>query len=104
MGPRDRKRKPRLDERVVTEGLADSRTLARSLVLAGRVLVDDVPVDKPGTRIADDAQIRLKGTARRFVSRGGDKLDGALADLEVDPTGFSCLDVGASTGGFTDCL
>ena len=88
----------------MTDGLAESRSLARSLVLAGRVLVNDVPVDKPGTRIADDAEIRLKGTARRFVSRGGDKLDGALEDLGIDPTGCSCLDVGASTGGFSDCL
>lgn len=88
----------------MAEGLADSRSLARSLVLAGRVLVDDVPVDKPGTRVAEDARIRLKGPARRFVSRGGDKLAGALDGLGVDPAGLACLDVGASTGGFTDCL
>lgn len=97
-------RRPRLDERVHAEGLADSRTLARSLILAGRILVDDVPVDKPGTRIRDEAVLRLKGVARRYVSRGGEKLEGALTDLGVDPRGLSCLDVGASTGGFTDCL
>lgn len=103
-GRSERPRKPRLDERVVAEGLADSRTLARSLILAGRVLVDDVPVDKPGTRVRDEARIRLKGRARRYVSRGGDKLEGALDDLDLDPRGLSCLDVGASTGGFSDCL
>ena len=103
-GKPSRSERPRLDERVVAEGLADSRTLARSLVLAGRVLVDDVPVDKPGTRVADGARIRLKGRPRRFVSRGGEKLEGALDDLGIDPAGLACLDVGASTGGFTDCL
>ena len=68
------------------------------------MLVNDVPVDKAGTRVGDDAVVRIKGELRRYVSRGGDKLAGALADLAVDPSGLSCLDVGASTGGFTDCL
>ena len=72
--------------------------------MAGQVLVDDVPIDKPGTRVRDDAALRLRGVASRFVSRGGDKLDGALDDLGIDPAGRLCLDVGASTGGFTDCL
>jgi 23S rRNA (cytidine1920-2'-O)/16S rRNA (cytidine1409-2'-O)-methyltransferase len=72
--------------------------------MAGQVLVDDVPVDKPGTRVRDDATLRLRGIASRFVSRGGDKLEGALDDLGIDPRGKLCLDVGASTGGFTDCL
>ncbi len=103
-GPPPAQRRPRLDERVHAEGLAESRSLARALVLAGRVLVNDEPCDKPGTRVAEDAVLRLKGEARRYVSRGGDKLEGALADLGVDPTGLCCLDVGASTGGFTDCL
>jgi len=94
----------RLDERVVREGLAPSRSAARALILAGRVLVDDEPVDKAGTRIATDRIIRLKGGLRRFVSRGGEKLAGALEDLGLDPSGRRCLDVGASTGGFTDCL
>jgi len=74
------------------------------LIRAGRVLVDDVPVDKPGTRVRDDAQVRVRGELRRFVSRGGEKLAGALSDLGVDPRGRFCLDIGASTGGFTDCL
>jgi len=97
-------RRPRLDERVYAEGLAESRSVARALVLAGRVLVNDEPIDKPGTRVAEDAVLRLKGEARRYVSRGGEKLAGALADLGIDPGGRACLDVGASTGGFTDCL
>jgi 23S rRNA (cytidine1920-2'-O)/16S rRNA (cytidine1409-2'-O)-methyltransferase len=61
-------------------------------------------VDKAGARVAEDAQIRVRGQERRFVSRGGDKLAGALADLGVDGRGRHCLDIGASTGGFTDCL
>jgi 23S rRNA (cytidine1920-2'-O)/16S rRNA (cytidine1409-2'-O)-methyltransferase len=68
------------------------------------VLVDDVPVEKPGARIAAAARVRLRGAPRRFVSRGGEKLAGALLDLGIDPAGRRCLDVGASTGGFTDCL
>ncbi len=94
----------RLDERLVAAGLADTRTKAQALIMAGQVLVDDVPIDKPGTRVRDDAALRLRGVANRFVSRGGDKLEGALEDLGVDPAGKLCLDVGASTGGFTDCL
>ena len=95
----------RLDERVVEEGLAESRNRARALILSGVVLVDDVPVDKVGQRVSPEAAIRLKGGAPpRIVSRGGEKLAGALEDLGVDPAGRVCLDVGASTGGFTDCL
>jgi 23S rRNA (cytidine1920-2'-O)/16S rRNA (cytidine1409-2'-O)-methyltransferase len=94
----------RLDERVLREGLAESRTAARAMILAGRVLVDDQPVDKAGTAVRADAAVRLKGGPRRFVSRGGDKLAAALDELGLDPNGRDCLDVGASTGGFTDCL
>jgi 23S rRNA (cytidine1920-2'-O)/16S rRNA (cytidine1409-2'-O)-methyltransferase len=96
--------KQRLDQRVVAEGLAESRSRAEALIRAGRVLVDDVPVDKPGASVAPDARIRLRGGERRFASRGGDKLAGALEDLGVAPAGRVCLDVGASSGGFTDCL
>jgi len=88
----------------VEEGLADSRSRARALILSGRVLVNDAPVDKAGARVPTDAHIRLKGGRARYVSRGGDKLEGALADLGVDPNGRFCLDIGASTGGFSDCL
>jgi 23S rRNA (cytidine1920-2'-O)/16S rRNA (cytidine1409-2'-O)-methyltransferase len=94
----------RLDERVLALGLADSRAKAQALVMSGVVLVDGAVVDKPGTRLAPDAEIELRGAASRFVSRGGDKLAGALEDLGVDAAGRVCLDVGASTGGFTDCL
>jgi len=96
--------RPRLDERLLTEGLADTRARAQALIRAGKVLVDDTPIDKPGTRIAADATLRVRGDDRRFVSRGGEKLAGALADLGIDPSGRVCLDLGASTGGFTDCL
>ena len=68
------------------------------------MLVDDVPVDKAGSRIKPESQVRLRGAPGRFVSRGGEKLAGALDDLQVAPVGLHCLDVGASTGGFTDCL
>jgi 23S rRNA (cytidine1920-2'-O)/16S rRNA (cytidine1409-2'-O)-methyltransferase len=94
----------RLDERVVEAGMAESRTAAQALIRTGRILVDDVPVEKPGTRIRSDAALRLRGETRRYVSRGGEKLAGALEDLSIDPNGLACLDVGASTGGFTDCL
>jgi 23S rRNA (cytidine1920-2'-O)/16S rRNA (cytidine1409-2'-O)-methyltransferase len=94
----------RLDERVVEAGMAESRTAAQALIRTGRILVDDVPVEKPGTRVRSDAALRLRGETRRYVSRGGEKLAGALEALSIDPTGLACLDVGASTGGFTDCL
>jgi 23S rRNA (cytidine1920-2'-O)/16S rRNA (cytidine1409-2'-O)-methyltransferase len=94
----------RLDERVVREGLAESRSAAQALILAGRVLVDDGRVDKSGARVATDSVVRLKGGQRAFVSRGGDKLAAALDAFAIDAAGHRCLDVGASTGGFTDCL
>jgi 23S rRNA (cytidine1920-2'-O)/16S rRNA (cytidine1409-2'-O)-methyltransferase len=94
----------RLDERLVRDGHAETRTKAQALIRTGRVLVDDVPVEKPGAKVREEAAVRLRGEERRFASRGGEKLAGALADLGVDPAGRVCLDVGASTGGFTDCL
>lgn len=94
----------RLDERVVGEGLAETRARARALIMTGTVLVDDVPVDKAGAVVRPDAQIRIKGGVRRFVSRGGEKLDGALDDLGLHPANGFFLDIGASAGGFTDCL
>ena len=66
--------------------------------------MNDVPVDKPGARVRPEERVRVRGEERRFVSRGGEKLAGALGDLGLDPAGRVCLDVGASTGGFTDCL
>jgi len=88
----------------VALGIAPNRTRARALILAGRILVDDVPVDKAGASVRSDAEIRLKGELPRFVSRGGEKLEGALVDFGLDVGGLRCLDVGASTGGFSDCL
>lgn len=88
---------------MLREGLADSRSRAQALIRTGRVLVDDVPVEKPGTRVAPNAALRLRGGAGRFVSRGGEKLEGALEELGLDPRGTACLDLGASTGGFVDC-
>jgi 23S rRNA (cytidine1920-2'-O)/16S rRNA (cytidine1409-2'-O)-methyltransferase len=101
---RARRTGARLDERLLAEGLAESRSRAQALVLAGEVLVDGTVVDKPGTRVRPEQRVGLRPPRHRFVSRGGDKLAGALEDLGVDPAGLVCLDVGASTGGFTDCL
>jgi 23S rRNA (cytidine1920-2'-O)/16S rRNA (cytidine1409-2'-O)-methyltransferase len=96
--------KQRLDELVAARGLAESRSRAQALILAGRVFVDERRVDKPGTRVRAEAALRVREPERRFVSRGGEKLAGALADLGLSVRGLHCLDVGASTGGFTDCL
>src|SRR5438067_1783628 len=96
--------KTRLDVLLVERGLAASRERARALILAGRVLVKEQKVDKPGVSIAGDAAIRLLGEDLPFVSRGGIKLAGALDHWQIDVRGRACLDVGASTGGFTDCL
>jgi 23S rRNA (cytidine1920-2'-O)/16S rRNA (cytidine1409-2'-O)-methyltransferase len=97
-------KKERLDVLVHQLGLAESRTRAQALILAGQVVVDDQRVDKPGTRVSVEAAIRLKGEVMPYVSRGGLKLKGALDAFQLDVTGAICADVGASTGGFTDCL
>jgi 23S rRNA (cytidine1920-2'-O)/16S rRNA (cytidine1409-2'-O)-methyltransferase len=97
-------KKERLDVLVVDKGLAESRTRAQALILAGQVVVDDQRVDKPGTRVPVDAVVRLKGEGLKFVSRGGLKLEAALNHFHLDVTGAICADIGASTGGFTDCL
>lgn len=94
----------RIDVLLVERGLCDSRARAQARVLAGEVIVDDQRVDKPGTKVARDAAIRLRGEEMPWVSRGGLKLDAALGWFDVDPKGRVCLDVGASTGGFTDVL
>jgi 23S rRNA (cytidine1920-2'-O)/16S rRNA (cytidine1409-2'-O)-methyltransferase len=98
------KKQQRLDQLVFERGLAESRSRAQALILAGRVVVDDHRVDKPGTRIDPGAQIRIKGTDHPWVSRGGVKLQGALKEFALQVEGLVALDVGASTGGFTDCL
>ncbi len=96
-------RRERLDLLLVTAGLAASRSQAQALIRAGRVQVDGKLVDKPGTTVPGSAQLEVR-TPPRFVSRGGEKLEAALSVFAVDPGGRVCLDVGASTGGFTDCL
>lgn len=96
--------KERLDVLLVERGLAPTRAKAQALVLAGQVVVDDRRVDKPGTRVAREAVLRLKGEVLRYVSRGGLKLEAALDRFGLDVTGALCADIGASTGGFTDCL
>lgn len=99
--PRTRER---LDRLVFERGLARSREHARALIMAGSVLVADRPVDKPGTAVPADAEIRLRGEVSPYVSRGGAKLEKALEEFSIDVTGRTVMDVGASTGGFTDCL
>lgn len=96
--------KARLDVLLVERGLIASRERARAMILAGRVLVSEQKIDKPGASVPADAPIRLLGEDLPFVSRGGLKLDAALTHWEINVGGRSCLDVGASTGGFTDCL
>ena len=94
----------RLDRRLLEEGLAADLPAATALIRAGKVLVSDVVVDKPGTLVRYTAPLRLRGAPARFVSRGGLKLDSALTAFGVDPSGLVAADLGASTGGFTDCL
>jgi 23S rRNA (cytidine1920-2'-O)/16S rRNA (cytidine1409-2'-O)-methyltransferase len=96
--------KERIDKLMVERGLAESRTRAQALILAGQVLVREQRVDKPGQLFDPDAEIRIKGETLRYASRGGLKLEAALREFNIDPAGKNCLDVGASTGGFTDCL
>jgi 23S rRNA (cytidine1920-2'-O)/16S rRNA (cytidine1409-2'-O)-methyltransferase len=102
--PTDRPRKERLDVLLVDLGLAPTRARAQALVLAGQVVVDDQRVDKPGTRVSTEAAVRLKGEPMPYVSRGGLKLEAALKHFDLDVRGAVCADIGASTGGFTDCL
>jgi 23S rRNA (cytidine1920-2'-O)/16S rRNA (cytidine1409-2'-O)-methyltransferase len=94
----------RLDKLLVDRSLAASRERAQALILAGRVLVDDQRVDKPGTSVADDVVIRMLGDDLRYVSRGGLKLEAALEAWAISVEGLACADIGASTGGFTDCM
>jgi 23S rRNA (cytidine1920-2'-O)/16S rRNA (cytidine1409-2'-O)-methyltransferase len=96
--------KVRLDKLLLDRKLASSRQRAQALILAGQVLVNEQKVDKPGTNVSSDAELRLRGVAPRYVSRGGVKLEKALEHWNIAVNGRTCLDVGASTGGFTDCL
>ncbi|MBE3572321.1 MAG: TlyA family RNA methyltransferase [Moorella humiferrea] len=95
--------KQRLDVLLVSKGLFPSRQQAQAAIMAGEVLVNDVPVDKPGAKVPLEAEIRLTGRPLPYVSRGGLKLEKALRDFNIDLRQKVVLDVGASTGGFTDC-
>lgn len=95
--------KKRLDLVLVEQGLAPTRSRAKSIILAGKVLVEDQVVDKAGTMVAENARLRLRGADRPYVSRGGQKLEHALNRFSIDLAGRRVLDVGASTGGFTHC-
>ncbi|MBI4164489.1 MAG: TlyA family RNA methyltransferase [Acidobacteria bacterium] len=99
-----RAEKIRADRLVVERGLAESREKAQALILAGQIFADNQKVEKCGALIDDGAELRLRGEKLKYVSRGGVKLAGALDHFGVSPAGKICLDVGASTGGFTDCL
>lgn len=94
----------RLDQLLHQRGFYPSREKARRAVMAGSVLVNDQKIDKPGTAVKQDATIRVLDNKEPYVSRAGRKLAAALDRFQLDPTGWRCLDVGASTGGFTDCL
>ena len=96
--------KTRIDVLLLERGLVPSRERARALILAGRVLVNEQKVDKPGANVPPEAVVRLLGEDLKYVSRGGLKLEGALDHWEISVEGRECIDVGTSTGGFTDCL
>jgi 23S rRNA (cytidine1920-2'-O)/16S rRNA (cytidine1409-2'-O)-methyltransferase len=97
-------RTERLDKLILEKRIAQSRERARALVMEGRVTANGRLIDKPGTRVSIDAQIQLRGEDLPYVSRGGKKLEGALKAFGIDPYGAVVIDVGSSTGGFTDCI
>ena len=96
--------KSRLDVMLVERGLAPSREKAQALILAGKVRVEGMDAPKAGSRVGETAQIAVTGKAHPYVGRGGVKLEAALREFGVDPSGLVCMDIGASTGGFTHCL
>ena len=97
-------KKIRLDVLLVEQGLLDSRQKAQAHIMAGLVFVNGQRVDKPGTAVANDAQIEVRGRALPYVSRGGLKLEKAMKTFPITLEGKICADIGASTGGFTDCM
>jgi 23S rRNA (cytidine1920-2'-O)/16S rRNA (cytidine1409-2'-O)-methyltransferase len=97
-------KKIRLDQLIVDRGLAESKTRAQALVMAGHVFVGDAKAAKPGQQVAEDAAVTVKGSDHPWVSRGGIKLAHALEEFAIDVTGMIAIDVGSSTGGFTDVL
>lgn len=97
-------KKIRLDQRVFDLGLSESREKAKALIMAGSVFVNGQKETKPGAPVTEEADIQVKGEKLPYVSRGGLKLEKALNTFAIDPAGYTCIDCGASTGGFTDCL
>ncbi len=97
-------KKERLDKLLVEKGLVKSRERAKALIMAAKVLVNGKVVDKVGTKVDRDSKIEIKGEDIPYVSRGGLKLETAIKEFNLNVKGFTCLDIGASTGGFTDCL
>ena len=97
-------RKERFDKLLVEKGMVQTRERARALIMAGKVAVEGKRIDKPGTKINIEAQLQLQGGESPYVSRGGEKLEGALTSFGIDPKGMVVMDIGASTGGFTDCV
>jgi 23S rRNA (cytidine1920-2'-O)/16S rRNA (cytidine1409-2'-O)-methyltransferase len=95
--------KERVDSLLVSRGLCESRELAKRLIMAGKVLCGTERVNKPSQKVAPDAALAVKERPK-YVGRGGFKIEGALKEFGIDPTGWVCADLGASTGGFTDCL
>ncbi len=96
--------KVRIDKLLVDKRLTGSRERAQAMVLGGRILVNDQKVEKPGSQVDDGACIRILGDDEAYVSRGGQKLEAALAHWRIELGGLCCMDIGASTGGFTDCM
>src|SRR5215472_9260879 len=96
--------KVRIDKLLVDRGIVPSRERAQAMVLSGRVLVNEQKIEKAGAGVEPDAQIRLLGEDLKYVGRGGLKLEAALEHWRINVTGRTCMDVGASTGGFTDCM
>jgi 23S rRNA (cytidine1920-2'-O)/16S rRNA (cytidine1409-2'-O)-methyltransferase len=96
--------KTRIDKLLVERGLVPSRERAQAMIIAGKVLANEQKIDKPGTPVQADVNIRLLGDDLPYVSRGGLKLERALQHWNIDVRARLCMDIGASTGGFTDCL
>lgn len=97
-------KKKRLDLCIVAKGKIESRQKARAIIMSGNVLVNRIPVDKPGTMISESDTIEIRDTGTAYAGRGGIKLEAALQSFQIDVRDSICMDVGASTGGFTDCL
>jgi 23S rRNA (cytidine1920-2'-O)/16S rRNA (cytidine1409-2'-O)-methyltransferase len=97
-------KKERLDKLLAEKGMVKSRGEARALIIAGKAIVEGRMIDKPGTQVNVEAELKLRSEKSPYVSRGGEKLEGALRTFEINPKGMIVMDVGASTGGFTDCV